>query len=171
MRTHLVTAPAPEIFLRAATPDDEPFLHALYGDRRAPELVAAGWGPDEARTFIDMQFRAQQAGYGATFPDADHWVVELGGEPIGRMLVRRRPEGDLVVDIVVHSRHRGLGIGTALMQEVIGDADAAGRGVSLTVAAHDRRVVEWYERLGFVVGEQHGPYLGMRWQPAAGDGR
>lgn len=165
MRTRLVTVHAAEISLRRPTPDDEPILHALYADRRAPELELTGWGPDEARAFVDMQFRAQQAGYGADFPDADHWIIVRDGEPVGRLLVDRGPRDDLVVDILIHSRHRGLGIGTALMGEVMGDATAVGRGVHLTADVFDPRVVRWYERLGFVAREQRGPYLEMAWRP------
>lgn len=170
MRTRLVTAQATVVSLRRALDDDETFLHALYADRRAPELEAAGWGPDEGRAFVDMQFRAQQAGYGATFPEADHWILCRDQNPIGRLLVDRRPSEVRVVDVVVHSRHRGLGIGTVLMQEVMSDAAAENRPVRLTVIAHDQRVVGWYERLGFVPGELRDPYLGMSWRPAIGDG-
>jgi ribosomal protein S18 acetylase RimI-like enzyme len=165
VRTDLVTAQATAIQLRPFAAADEPFMYELYADRRAPELRSLGWGPAEQRAFVDMQFRAQQSGYAAAYPDADHWVLYVGEERAGRLLVDRQPTHDTVVDVVVLSRYRGRGIGTALVEEVLADAEAAGRPCRLMVAAHDGRLIGWYERLGFVWLDDHGPYVGMERRP------
>jgi ribosomal protein S18 acetylase RimI-like enzyme len=161
VRTDVVTAQAITVGLRRASDADDAFLHELYADRRAPELRALGWGVAEQRAFVDMQFRAQQSGYGAAYPDADHWIACVGGDPAGRLLVDRHEDQVTVVDLVVLSRYRGLGIGTALVEEVLADAGAGGRCVRLMVAAHDRRLIGWYERLGFVEVDSQGPHIGM----------
>ncbi|MEA2972528.1 MAG: hypothetical protein QOG82_986 [Actinomycetota bacterium] len=158
------------IHLRPFAADDEQFLYDLYADRRAPELRSLGWPPAEQEAFVAMQFRAQQSGYAAAFPDAEHWVVGVDEERVGRLLVDRQAEADVVVDIVVLSRYRGLGIGTVLVAEVLADADAARRPVRLTVIAHDQRLIRWYERLGFVVAQENGPHIGMEWRPTRAQG-
>lgn len=162
MRRHLLTATEITVALRPASPADEPFLHALYADRRTLELAPLGWGPEEQRAFLDMQFRAQQAGYATTFPDADHWLVSVDDHALGRLLVDRRPDEHRVVDLVILSAYRGSGIGTALMTEVMDEA-GTGTPVRLSAAAHDDRLVRWYEGLGFAVVGHRGPNVLMEW--------
>lgn len=165
MRTELVTAEGTVVSLRPASRDDEDFLHDLYRDRRAPELVGLGWSTDDQRAFLEMQFRAQQEGYGATFPHAAHWLVLVDGQRAGRLLVDHEQDGHRVVDVVILTPYRGRGIGTALMKETVDEARAEGVPVRLTVAAHDERLVRWYRGLGFsIVGEQL-PNLRMVWFP------
>lgn len=149
------------VTLRAASSGDEPFLRELYADRRGPELAAVGWPPAQRPAFLDMQYRAQQEGYGATCADADHWVVLGSDQPVGRLLVDRRPDEHRVVDLVIHSCRRGRGIGTALMHEVIGDADEAGVRLGLMVDAYEHRVIGWYERLGFTLLTPGAAHVGM----------
>lgn len=165
MRTDLVASPALAICLRPASASDEAFLAELYADRRTPEFKALRGGQEEQRVMVEMQFRAQQSGYSAAHPDADHWITCVGEEPAGRLLVDRSSAEHVVVDIVLLSRHRGQGIGTALMQEVLADAGAAGAGVRLTVTAHDQRLIGWYKRLGFVPVDEVGPHLAMEARP------
>ncbi len=170
MRRHLLTTTQTEVSLRPALPADEPFLHALYADRRGPELATLGWGTEEQRAFLDMQFRAQQAGYAATFPGADHWVVIVDDHAVGRLLVDRGPDEHRVVDMVILSAYRGSGIGTALMAGVM-DAAGTGTPVRLSAAAHDDRLVRWYEGLGFTVVGHRGPNVLLEWrrQPDGGE--
>ncbi|MGI8808141.1 MAG: GNAT family N-acetyltransferase [Acidimicrobiales bacterium] len=149
--------------LRLASPDDISFLRALYYDRRAPELSVLGWPPAEQQAFVDMQFAAQQAGYAAAFPAADHWLVIIGDERVGRLLVGRRADEHRVVDVVVRSSHRRLGIGTALLREVMSEAATARVPVRLSALAHEHGLVGWYRRLGFVVRGEQGPSLALAW--------
>ncbi len=150
----LVTSTGARINVRPASPADEAFLHRLYADRRGPELALLGWPEPARRDFLDMQFRAQQQGYGAAFPDAHHRIVLEGVAPVGRLLVDRRPGEHLVVDIVVLTRCRGQGIGTVLMRAVLAKAAATGVPVRLSASLADPRLVGWYERLGFHVVER-----------------
>ena len=157
------------VTLRPASPSDEDFLHELYRDRRTPELMALGWNGDDQRAFIDMQFRAQQEGYGSTFPDAAHWLVLVDGDRAGRLLVDHKQDGHRVVDVVLLTAYRGRGVGTALMNATVAEARTQRVPVRLTVAAHDERLVRWYQGLGFsIVGEQL-PNLHMAWFPPPAD--
>jgi ribosomal protein S18 acetylase RimI-like enzyme len=165
VRRLLQTSRGTAVWLRPASPGDEPFLDALYTDRRMPELVPLGWDAARQRAFLAMQFQAQQAGYAASYPVADHWLVGVGTEAVGRLLVDRGAHEHRVVDIVIRGDHRRRGIGTALMAEVMGDAAAARLPVGLMVLAHDDRLVGWYLRLGFVSNGQQGPNLSMAWSP------
>src|SRR6185437_13952457 len=94
---------------RAAADADEPFLRELYASTR-PEV--ADW-PDESReAFLNNQFDAQRAGWGETFPGADHDVIVLDDRPIGRIWVYRTPTDYLIVDLALLPEFRRQGIGT-----------------------------------------------------------
>ena len=163
MRETVTAGTGSAVTLRLASADDEPFLRSLYADRRAPELAAVGWPPDQRQAFLELQFRAQQEGYGAAFPRADHWIVGDGTTPVGRLLVDRRPHEHRVVDLVIMTSWRGRGIGRALMREVMADAAAADVPVTLTVEAYDQRLVAWYRGMGFSVVDEGSVHLGMVW--------
>jgi hypothetical protein len=45
------------VTLRAATPDDEPFLRRLYATTRANELALVAWTADQKTAFVEMQLR------------------------------------------------------------------------------------------------------------------
>lgn len=163
MRTELLTARGTVVCLRPARADDEGFLEELYRDRRAPEVAQLGWSHDDQLAFLRMQFRAQQEGYGGMFPDAASWIVVVGGQRAGRLLVAHEPDGHHVVDVVVLSPFRGGGIGTALMQAAVEEARRARTPVRVMVPAYDRRLIGWYERLGFSVVGERLPDVTMAW--------
>jgi ribosomal protein S18 acetylase RimI-like enzyme len=155
------------IALRAATPDDEPFLRALYASTREEELAAVGWSPEQREAFLDMQFRARDAHYRQHYPDADDRIVLAGGVPAGRLDVVREGEIIRVIDIAVLPEFRGRGIGTHLLTGVIEEALTTGVPVELYVEFNNP-AGRLYERLGFVKVGELPPYLRLEWQPSAG---
>lgn len=154
MRLQLETKAGTRLVLRAFSTADEPFLYHLYADRRAAELAQLGWPEAATRRLLDLQFRAQQLGYGEAFPEADHWIVMDGAAPVGRLLLDRGADRHLVVDLALLTPCRGRGVGTALMEAVLDGAADAGVPVRLTAPASEPRLVAWYERLGFRVVER-----------------
>jgi ribosomal protein S18 acetylase RimI-like enzyme len=85
-------------------------------------------------------------------------VVLVEGEPAGRLYVDRRDDEIRIVDIALLPEHRGHGIGTSLLGELLSEADAARKRVTIHVERLNpaRRL---YERLGFSVAEDKGIYL------------
>ncbi|HEX6939117.1 MAG TPA: GNAT family N-acetyltransferase, partial [Longimicrobiales bacterium] len=67
-------------------------------------------------------------------------------------------------DIALLPEHRGRGIGTALLEALIAEADAAGKPVSIHVEQYNpaRRL---YARLGFREVEDLGVYVFMERPP------
>lgn len=167
-RRALVAAEGAGFRLRPMTPDDDPFLHELYADLQTPDLSLLGWEPTRTAALVDLQFSARQVAYRDEHPDAEDWAVVVEGDVAGRLLWARRPTGHRVVDIALLTRHRGHGIGTALMTEVLGVAAGAGVAVELAVEAGNDHLVRWYERLGFGVVSRGAVHLGMAWAPPGG---
>ncbi len=70
------------------------------------------------------------------------------------------------MDIALLPEHRGRGIGTRLVQDVLDEARASGRSVSLHVE-ETNPAKRLYERMGFVDVEDRGVYILMEWRTAA----
>ena len=139
-------------------PDDELFLQVLYASTRAEELAHVDWTDEQKAKFCRMQFAAQHQHYQEHYAGSSFDVIELDGQPIGRLYVARWPEEIRVVDIGLLPEYRGGGIGSALLKEVLAEADAAGKPVSIHVEQFNP-ALRLYERLGFRRVEEVGVYL------------
>jgi ribosomal protein S18 acetylase RimI-like enzyme len=154
------------VTLRPATPDDLPFLRALYGSTRAEELAPVPWGADEKEAFLDQQFEAQHQYYHAAYAGASFDLVLRGGEPVGRLYVARWPGEIRVMDVALLPGARGGGIGTALLRAVLEEGRA--RGVPVTIHVEKLNpALALYRRLGFVEAADKGVYWFLEWRPEA----
>lgn len=148
--------------LRPSTEEDREFLVGLYASTRDAELSQVAWAPGQREAFVRMQFTAQDTEYRRHNPQGTFDVVEVDGRPVGRLIVDRRPGDIRIVDISLVPEARGAGIGSRLIGELLEEARASDRIVSIHVEAHNR-AAELYARLGFVVAEDLGVYRRMEW--------
>lgn len=154
------------IRLRPTTATDDPFLCALYASTRTEELAPVPWTEEQKRAFLEMQFRAQSLHYSTHYASASFMVIESGGEPIGRLIVDRRPEDIRVIDISLMPEYRGRGIGTMFLRELLNEAEASSKPVSIHVE-HFNPAMRLYERLGFRHIDSNGVYHRMEWRAPA----
>lgn len=139
---------AMRITSRPVVDADLPLLRAIYQSTRRDELVAVGWTDAAIETFSNQQFELQQRHYDVAYRFADHRIIVIDGIEAGQVLVHRADSTHTLVDIALTSEHRGRGAGTAIMNEIIDDADRAAATLELSVLNHNpaRRL---YARLGF----------------------
>lgn len=147
----------PGLRLRPATPADRPFLVTVYGSTRADELAPVPWSDEQKHAFVEMQFAAQDAHYRAHYSGASFDVIELDGEPVGRLYVHRRERELRVMDVALVPAARGLGVGTRLLTDLLAEGARLGKAVTIHVEQHNR-ARELYLRLGFTPVELHGIY-------------
>lgn len=158
------TATRTDVVLRPARDEDREFLVSLYGSTRAEELSQVEWAEGQREAFVRMQFAAQDADYRRHNPHGSFDVVEVGGQPAGRLYVDRRP-GDLrIVDISLLPDFRGAGVGTLLLRELMDEATGSGRIVSIHVELQNPAAA-LYTRLGFAVVAERGVHRRMEWTP------
>jgi GNAT superfamily N-acetyltransferase len=143
--------------------DDESFLRELFASTRVDELAPLGWSASELDAFLTMQFDAQRAQYRANHPDADFLVLTLGPQRVGRLYVDRGETSMLLIDIIVLPHHRGGGLGTAVMQRLMADAERARQPLRLS-AAKTSPALRLYRRLGFATIADHGLTWHMEWR-------
>ena len=96
-----------------------------------------------------------------TWPEQRYEILQLDGEDIGAIWVSREPDHVFLKEIQIDPRHQNKGIGRQLLDDVLGEARAAGLQVRLRVLKQSRARV-LYERLGFAVtGEYKGTHVWM----------
>jgi ribosomal protein S18 acetylase RimI-like enzyme len=144
--------------LRAVGPGDREFLYRVYASTRTEELAVVPWDETQKDTFLRAQFDAQDRWYRENYPHATFEVVEVDGEPAGRLYLHRGEHEIRIVDIALLPEHRGNGVGTWLLRNLLAEADATGKRVTIHVERLNP-ALRLYERLGFSVAEDKGVYL------------
>src|SRR6266436_5956800 len=134
--------------LRAATPEDEQFLRAVYAGTRAEELARVPWSEEQKRAFTNMQFAAQDADFRQHYPTAQYSIIEVQGVPAGRLYVDRCQKEIRIIDIALLPEHRRGGIGTKLLRELQDEARTAGKTLTIHVEKFNP-ALNLYRRLGF----------------------
>jgi ribosomal protein S18 acetylase RimI-like enzyme len=114
----------------------------------------------------DGLFRAQRREYSINFPNARYEVICVGSAVVGQVIVDECPDSVRIVDVIVHPTHRGRGIGAAVLQDVIAEAELTDRPVCLSVWSGNTGARRLYGRLGFVRTDHSHPstvgYLQMQ---------
>jgi ribosomal protein S18 acetylase RimI-like enzyme len=141
---------------------DLPFLARVYASTRTEELAVMDWSDERKAAFLQQQFQAQHAHYQRYYPRAD-WLVTLhAGEAIGRLYLERWPSQHRIIDIAFVPEQRGHGFGAALLRDLMDEAAAAGKAVSIHVEKLNP-AMRLYRRLGFATAEDKGVYDLMCW--------
>lgn len=156
----------PGLDLRPISEQDTETLRQIYASTREEELAQTGWPPEQQAAFLRQQFGAQHAWYQTHYRGGDFDLILEHGETVGRLYVYRQEQDVNLVDIALLPPHRGRGLGTFLVRQLLAEADRAGRKVSLHVEFFNRAQT-LYQRLGFVQTGSDGVYLEMRREPGA----
>lgn len=107
-----------------------------------------------------MQYKAQKQSYNAQYPNAEHSIIELNGEKIGRLLVNRAANQSFLVDIAILHNFRGQGFGNRLLNKLKAESESIG----LSVYKTNFGAIGLYEKHGFTVINDDGMYLEMEWK-------
>jgi ribosomal protein S18 acetylase RimI-like enzyme len=98
--------------------------------------------------------------------DAVVLVADVGGEPVGELVLHLAGYGVADLGMAVAAGWRGRGVGTALLAEAIARARKAGaHKIALQVWPHNRAAIALYERYGF----QREGYLARHYRRRSGE--
>lgn len=161
-----LAAVPPPIAFRPVTAADRDFLLRVYASTRAEELAVVPWSPAQKDAFLRMQFEAQDRDYRSKYPSEDFQLILADSTPIGRLYLHRAADELNLIDIAFLPEHCGRGLGTALLRELMAQAQSTRRPIRLYVE-HFNPARRLYQRLGFTDLEEHGPYWRMEWIPPA----
>ncbi|MEE1889302.1 GNAT family N-acetyltransferase [Pseudomonas carassii] len=155
----------PEVYLRPVADTDRAFLRVLYGTTRAAEMAQLQWPREAIDSFLDQQFQAQHDYYQDQFADADFFVIEVAGDPVGRVYLHWSDRHVQFIDMALLPAWCGRGIGSRLLGQWLAQADADGLSAGLHVTPHNP-ALRLYQRCGFEVVGETGLSLKMR-RPAS----
>jgi len=161
-----VTIRESEIFgLRPFQVSDEEFLLRLYRSTREGELSMVPWGEEQRAAFMRSQHSSQLRHYQSEYPDAEHLIIEVAGAPVGRVYIDRRRDEIRILDISLLPEHRGKGIGSPIIENLM--REAAGHRRRLTIYLESigdgSRSRSLFERLGFSPAESNGFHILYSW--------
>jgi ribosomal protein S18 acetylase RimI-like enzyme len=162
----VITIPSPRgpLTLRPEREDDQAFRYRLFCRSRPPEWDMVQLDPKMREQLMQHQFAAQTKGYLTQFPKARFDIIELDGEPIGRIVVDR-PGGVLnIVDQAIVPHLRNNGIGTAIMRALMDEAVERAIPVRLMVGSSNDPSLRLYLRLGFVPIATTPMYIELEWR-------
>ena len=165
-----IPSPLGPLRLRPEEEADGPFRFRLFCDSRLPEWDRVVLDPPVRERIMRMQFEAQTATYAERFPQARFDIIELAGEPVGRIVVNRPGPFIHIVDHAIVPSLRNRGLGTAIMRALMDEAAAAGLPVRLKVADANDPSLKLYRRLGFTPIEEAPFYIELEWTAPANSG-
>jgi len=148
---------------RPITDADVSFLARVYASIREAELAVTDWSDAQKAAFLQHQLDAQHAHYHKYYQGSDFLIIEHRGEAIGRLYLARWASEHRIVDIALLPPHRRAGLGTALLHDLLDEAAAAGKAVTIHVEKFNPALT-LYRRLGFVAAGEEGVYDLMRWE-------
>jgi len=152
--------------LRPETEADVEFLAALYASTREEEMaLVTDWSDEQKKAFLRSQFDAQSDHYKKHYSAAEYWVIERDAAPIGRLYLHYQPKDLRIVDIALMPEYRRHGIGRAILTQLLADAQADRRNVSLHVEMNNP-ALRLYHDLGFNAVGEYGYYFLLEWKPA-----
>jgi ribosomal protein S18 acetylase RimI-like enzyme len=154
-----------EISFRPVQSEDAEFLLKVYASTREEELKLVSWDEAQKAAFVRMQFAAQQQHYAQHYPQASNDVILRNGQPVGQLHVSRSDAAIHIINIVLLSEYRNLGIGTSILRGLIEEAGKAEKRLRIHVEIFNP-ALRFYERLGFVKIDQTGFHHLMEISPA-----
>ncbi len=146
--------------------DDAGFLDDVYASTRQEELAATDWTDVQKRDFCRVQHSAQTSHYRIHYPHAERRVILFREQPAGRLYVDRWNTEIRIMDLALLPAHRGQGIGTHLLRDLIQEAAETGKSLSIHVERHNP-ALRLYQRLGFQLLEDKGIYLLLQCRPSS----
>ena len=151
------------VTLRPQQSGDGDFVREVFIASRWDEVVAAGWPEVVGRAFLADQFRLQDLHYRKHYQGAAWSIVEVAGQPAGRLTLLLSEDELRIVDIALLPAYRNLGLGRGLIAAVQAQARELGLAkVSLHVEQHNR-AQRLYRRLGFRRIGVGGTHVLMEW--------
>jgi ribosomal protein S18 acetylase RimI-like enzyme len=149
--------------LRPALPEDEPFLLEVYATTRAQEMAFVPWDEEQRKSFVTMQFVAQQSYYRDQFPDASYSLICRDDLPLGRLYVLRETFEIRILDLTLLPEYRNGGIGTSLLRDLLDEAAQSGKRVQIYVETYNPSL-RLFERLGFTIIAEEGINFLLEWR-------
>jgi ribosomal protein S18 acetylase RimI-like enzyme len=144
----------PPFDLRPARQCDYPYTEKLYAQTMKPLLSRLdAWDEADVLARFRSEYRVKEVR-----------IITVGGRDVGFIHVDENHGAIRLLQIHIEAPYRSRGIGTKLIKDLLHEARAETKPVSLSVVKHNPAQT-LYERLGLKVIGQDETKLYMRWMP------
>jgi GNAT superfamily N-acetyltransferase len=135
---------------RPVTSEDASLLYEVFVTGEAAAWAAMLPHVDHSPVLRRM-FAGQQGDYARQFPEAQHHIIVIDGEPAGQVRWAERDNDLHVVDIGLLPSYRRRGAAAAIYARLIEHARSVNKPVRSTVTKMNEPSVALHHRLGFLV--------------------
>lgn len=151
--------------LRLSKAEDQGFMEAVFCSTREhfylmplPKL--------QLDLLLKQQFVLQQSSYANQFPHAQTFVVELGGQTIGKVTLNQSGNELHIIDMALLPQVRNKGYGTAILKSIQLWTKKQKLQLKLSVDQQNIRAKKLYLVLGFNAVSSSETHDTMVWLPA-----
>lgn len=156
-----------EIVLRPRRPEEENFWRAVFYDSVREHFASLDLPENDLKNLLEFQFQAQNIDYERNYPHASNNVILFKNVPAGRVIFSTEHGDWHLIDIVILSEFRNLGIGTKILEWLFGQS----RQSDLPIRFYVEKInpaFQLYERLGFKVVADITTHFQMEWKDSSG---
>jgi RimJ/RimL family protein N-acetyltransferase len=139
---------------RPVTSEDASLLYEVFVTGEAAAWTAMLPNVDNGPV-LQRMFAGRQAEYSSQFPEAQHHVIVIDGEPAGQVRWAERDADVQIVDIGLLPSYRRRGAAAAVYTRLIEHARRVRKPVRSTVTKLNEPSVALHHRLGFRVESEN----------------
>lgn len=129
-----------DVTLRTATTAEGEFAFQVWKAAMEP-YIAATWGWDE---------NAQRQRQHEEFSHRPYRIVEVGGHPIGTLIVNHAPDHLYLSGLYLLPEHQRQGYGSRVLEGLLAEGQAHNLPIRLRVLKVNPQARHLYERAGFI---------------------
>lgn len=164
--SEIIIPDPPPCTFRPMTPQDEPFVMALYSITLHSQmpLDTLGFPPEQMEALLTYQYNAMMTHYNSNYPWADISIVVRDGVDVGRLIIIDFDDEVRLGDLMILPEHQNNGICTYIMRQHLARGIATNRKIRLHVEKANP-AVRLYEREHFVIIEDLASHWLMEYRP------
>lgn len=148
----------PDVELRELNEkSDIGLLFDIYASTREEITSYAGWNQKQKEDFLNNQFWLQHNAYMKNYDNPLYLIIKYQKKDAGRLYLNIKEDELRIIDIAILPQARGVGIGTALLTNLLAQAEKDTKKISIHVEKQNR-ALSLYERLGFTCVEEGSVY-------------
>ena len=146
------------------TEADAAFQYALFAAIRAADMATMPIDAAGRDFLLRMQYASMTATYRRDYPAARFEVIELAGEPVGRIVTNVGDDCVTYVDLALLPRVQRRGLATGLMLRLLEEPRRLGLPARVCVLAQNAASLKLFHRVGFVESGCTPPFVRLEWR-------
>jgi GNAT superfamily N-acetyltransferase len=143
--------------------DDPAFFFALFAASRAPEMAPMSIDAKAKDFLLRAQHRSMTETYRREYPNARWEVIELEGEPVGRLVTDVGDACVTYVDIAILPQAQGRGLARRVMLQALEEPRRLGLPARVRLLMQNVTSLRLCEHPGFVPAAESPPFVHLEW--------